>query len=213
MNFHFSDIAEFITAHAYFAHWAVFLLALSEAIPIVGTVVPGSTLVVAISALATKSEINAWLLVVDATLGAIIGDGLSFWLGRRYHREILQRWPLNLFPQFIVRSEVFFTRYGAASVFLARFTAVVRAFVPLIAGAVRMPVRQFYVTNILSAVIWAPAHVFPGVAVGMMASAANASTAQILALVIGVIILGWVASRIARSYFDRGILRWPGSDP
>jgi undecaprenyl-diphosphatase len=76
-----------------------------------------------------------------------------------------------------------------------------------------MPVRQFYVTNILSAVIWAPAHVFPGVAVGMMASAANASTAQILALVIGVIILGWVASRIARSYFDRGILRWPGSDP
>jgi membrane protein DedA with SNARE-associated domain len=78
MNVHFSDITEFITVHAYFAHWAVFLLALSEAIPIVGTVVPGSTLVVAISALATKSEINPWLLVCDATLGAIIGDGLSF---------------------------------------------------------------------------------------------------------------------------------------
>ena len=132
MSLHLPDIANFIAAHHYLAHWAVFLLALSEAIPIVGTVVPGSTLVVAISALATASEINAWLLVVDATLGAIIGDGLSFWLGRHYHREILQRWPLNLFPEFIARSEKFFNRYGAASVFLARFTAVVRAFVPSI---------------------------------------------------------------------------------
>jgi len=212
VNLHLSDIAEFIAAHPYFAHWAVFLLALSEAIPIVGTVVPGSTLVVDISALATASEINAWLLLIDATLGAIIGDGLSFWLGRHYHREILQRWPLNLFPQFIARSEAFFSRYGAASVFLARFTAVVRAFVPLIAGALRMPIRQFYVANVLSAVIWAPAHVFPGVAVGALASAANATTWQIVALAIAVILLGWVVSRIARYYFDRGIVRWSDSD-
>jgi len=212
MNFHFPDVTEFITAHPYCAHWAVFLLALSEAIPIIGTVVPGSTLVIAISALAPTSTINAWLLVVDATLGAIIGDGLSFWLGRRYHREILQRWPLRLFPRFIARSEAFFSRYGAASVFLARFTAVVRAFVPLIAGALRMPIRQFYIANVLSAVIWAPAHVFPGVVVGMVASAANASTGQILAIVIVVILLGGVVSRITRSYFDRGILRWPSSE-
>ena len=212
MNFPFPDVTEFITAHPYCAHWAVFLLALSEAIPIIGTVVPGSTLVIAISALAPTSTINAWLLVVDATLGAIIGDGLSFWLGRRYHREILQRWPLRLFPRFIARSEAFFSRYGAASVFLARFTAVVRAFVPLIAGALRMPIRQFYIANVLSAVIWAPAHVFPGVVVGMVASAANASTGQILAIVIVVILLGGVVSRITRSYFDRGILRWPSSE-
>jgi membrane protein DedA with SNARE-associated domain len=209
MSLHLPDIADFIAAHHYLARWAVFLLALSEAIPIVGTVVPGSTLVVAISALATASEINAWLLVVDATLGAIIGDGLSFWLGRHYHREILQRWPLNLFPEFIARSEKFFNRYGAASVFLARFTAVVRAFVPLIAGALRMPVRQFYIANVLSAVIWAPAHVFPGVLIATWATATNASTWQIVVLVFALILLGWVASRVARSYFDRGIVRWP----
>ena len=159
MNLHLPDVAEFIAAHPYCAHWTVFLLALSEAIPIVGTVVPGSTLVVAISALATASEINAWLLVIDATLGAIV-----------------------------------------------------RAFVPLIAGAFRMPIRQFYVANVLSALIWAPAHVFPGVAVGVLASAANASTWHIVALAIAVILLGWIASRIARYYFDRGIVRWPDSD-
>jgi membrane protein DedA with SNARE-associated domain len=203
MNLHLPDVAGFIGAHPHFAHWAVFLLALSEAIPIIGTVVPGSTLVVAVSALAPASEISAWLLVADATAGAVIGDGLSFWLGRRYHREILRRWPLDLFPQFIARSEAFFSRYGAASVFLARFTPVVRAFVPLIAGALRMPVPRFYVANVLSALVWAPAHVFPGVAVGMWASAADASPGQIVALIIGLIVVGWGVSRIVRSCVDR----------
>jgi membrane protein DedA with SNARE-associated domain len=212
MNLHFSDIAEFMAAHPLLAHMAVFLLALSEAIPIVGAIVPGSMLVVAISAVAAGSEIDTWLLVVDATLGAIIGDGLSFWLGRRHHREILQSWPLRLFPRFIARSEAFFRRYGAASVFLARFTPVVRAFVPLIAGAMRMGIGRFYAANVLSALIWAPTHVFPGVAVGLWARMENASAWRIAALVIAVILLGWAASLIARFCFDRGILRWPGSD-
>jgi len=177
-----AEVTEFIAAHPQYACWAIFFLALSEAIPIVGTVVPGSTLVVAISALATRANIAPWLLLVAATMGAIIGDGLSYWLGQRYHQEILHRWPINQFPQLVVRSEAFFSRYGSASVFLARFTAVVRAFVPLIAGILRMPARQFYAANILSAVIWAPAHVFPGVMLAIVASLAGASAERLLIL-------------------------------
>jgi len=76
--------------------------------------------------------------------------GLSFWLGRRYHRELLLRWPLNRYPQFIDRSEAFTKTHGGASVFLARFIAVVRAFVPLVAGILGMSSRQFYAANSLS---------------------------------------------------------------
>ena len=50
----------------------------------VGTVVPGSTTILAICALATTAEVNPWLLLIAATVGAIAGDGLSFWLGKRY---------------------------------------------------------------------------------------------------------------------------------
>src|ERR1700692_5000959 len=184
-----AEVTEFISAHPQYACWAIFFLALSEAIPIVGTVVPGSTLVVAISALATKANIAPWLLLVAATMGAIIGDGLSFLLGQRYHREILQRWPINQFPQLVARSEAFFNQYGSASVFLARFTAVVRAFVPLIAGILRMPARQFYVANILSALVWAPAHVFPGVVFGLLVSLAGARPAQIFILAVAAMLL------------------------
>ena len=198
-----STVTDFITAHPHFAVWAVFLLAFSEAIPIVGTVVPGSTLVVAVSALALDAQISAWLLVGAATLGAILGDGAAFWLGRSCHRQVLDRWPLNRFPRLIGRSQAFFDRYGGASVFLARFTAVVRAFVPLIAGVVGMPARQFYAANILSALIWAPAHVFPGVVFGFLAEHAGARREYIFLLAVAAMIVVIAIERLASYWLRR----------
>src|ERR1700736_6154835 len=112
MTSYFAEFVNFVGTHPHYALTAVFLLALSEAIPVIGTVVPGSTLIVGISALATAAVVNPWLLLVAATGGAIAGGGLSFWLGQRYHQEILLSWPLNRYPQFIGRSEAFINRYG-----------------------------------------------------------------------------------------------------
>jgi membrane protein DedA with SNARE-associated domain len=204
MTAYLSDMTDFIAMHPHYAAWAVFVLAFSEAIPIIGTVVPGSTLIVATSALAIEAHIDPWLLLLAATLGAIVGDGTSFWLGQRCHRQVLQRWPLNRFPGLIARSEAFFNRYGGASVFLARFTAVVRAFVPLIAGIVQMPARQFYVANILSAVVWAPAHVFPGVVFGVLVRLAGARPEQIFILAVAAMILAVAIFRLVRYFLKRG---------
>ena len=46
MTFCFAEFVNFVGAHPHYALTAVFLLALSEAIPVIGTVVPGSTLIV-----------------------------------------------------------------------------------------------------------------------------------------------------------------------
>jgi membrane protein DedA with SNARE-associated domain len=157
-------------------------------------------LIVALSALAMGADISPWALLGAAVAGAILGDGTSFWLGQRLQREVLERWPLNRFPKFIARSEEFFTHYGAMSVFLARFTAVVRAFVPLIAGIVHMPPRQFYVANVLSALAWAPAHVFPGVAFGMLVRLSGARPSEIFFLAIAVMIVGLIVARLVQRF-------------
>jgi membrane protein DedA with SNARE-associated domain len=78
MTSYFAEIVNFVGVHPHYAFTAIFLLALSEAIPVIGTVVPGSTLIVGISALATGADVNPWLLLVAAIGGAIAGDGLSF---------------------------------------------------------------------------------------------------------------------------------------
>jgi membrane protein DedA with SNARE-associated domain len=143
MTSYFSALVDFVSAHTHYAHSAIFLLALSEAVPVIGTFVPGSTLILAISAIAANANANPWLLLAAACLGAIAGDGLSFWLGQQFRHEILGAWLINRYPHVIAHSEKFIARYGAASVFLARFTAVVRAFVPLVSGILRMSPRQF----------------------------------------------------------------------
>ncbi len=193
-------IVDFVSAHPHFAYAAVFLLALSEAMPIIGTVVPGSTLILGISALAPQGIVGLWPLLIAAISGAIAGDALSFWLGRRYHRGILLIWPLSRYPQFVSPSEAFFRRYGSFSVFLARFTPAVRAFVPLIAGIFQMRTDRFYLANVLSALVWAPLHVFPGVLVGALFSLAGAAAGRLAVLAIAVVILVWaivVAVRLA----------------
>jgi membrane protein DedA with SNARE-associated domain len=192
-----STITDVVSAHPHLAYAAVFLLALSEAIPVVGAVVPGSALVIGISALVPSGTVALWPLLLAATAGAISGDGLSFWLGRRYHRAILGRWPLNRHPELVVRSEAFLHRHGGKSVFLARFTPGVRAFIPLLAGIARMPGRWFYAANILSALVWAPSHVLPGVLVGAsFAHAAGAAAGRLAVLLIAVAVVLWAVTRL-----------------
>jgi membrane protein DedA with SNARE-associated domain len=193
MASYFERVVDFVGAHPQLSLLVVFLLALSEAVPVIGTVVPGSTLILAISALATTAGISPWMLLLAAVVGAIVGDGFSFWLGHRYHRQILRGWPLNRFPWVIQRSARLIRKYGIASVFLARFTAVVRAFVPLVAGILRMSTRHFYVANILSALVWAPMHVFPGVLVGLAIAFGGAHAPELGLAAAGVLILAWIA--------------------
>jgi membrane protein DedA with SNARE-associated domain len=190
----FFGLTDFLGSHPELAFVAVLLLALSEALPVLGTVVPGSTLILAISTVATAADVKPWPLLLAAVIGAIAGDSLAFWLGYTYHREILRGWPLNRFPGLIARSAQFIRRHGAISVFLARFTAIVRAFVPVIAGVLRMPSRHFYAANILSALVWAPLHVFPGVLAGMAISVAGPHGAELALVVFGFLVLastGW----------------------
>ena len=138
----FSTVTAFIAAYPHLAYAVVLLLALSESIPVIGVFIPGTAAILAVSALVPTGIVKLLPLLGAATAGAIIGDGLSFWIGHRYHREILERWPLNRHPDLITRSEAFFARHGDKSVFIARFTPGVRAFIPLIAGMLRMSVMR-----------------------------------------------------------------------
>jgi membrane protein DedA with SNARE-associated domain len=192
MTSYLERLVDFVGAHPQLSFIAVFLLALSEAVPVIGTVVPGSSLILAISALATTAGIAPWALLIAAVAGAVVGDGFSFWLGHNYRRQILRGWPLNRFPWVVDRSAQLIRKYGIASVFLARFTAVVRAFVPLLAGVLKMSTGHFYVANILSALVWAPMHIFPGVLVGWAIAFGTHSPALSLAA-LGVLLLGWMA--------------------
>lgn len=159
----FDPLIAFVSAHPELAYLTVFLAALLEAVPVVGSVIPGSTIILALSGLIPGGELRlGWVLAV-AIAGALLGDGSAFWLGHRAKREILSSWPLSNYPRLVAQSEAFFHRWGTLAVFFARFVPPIRAFVPITAGALGMPPARFFAANIPAVLLWAPAHVLPGV--------------------------------------------------
>jgi membrane-associated protein len=157
------QLIAFISANAWLAYLTLFLAALLEAVPVVGSVIPGSTIILALSALVPGGELRLEWVLAAAAAGALLGDGSAFWLGHRAQREILSAWPMTNYPRVIAQSEAFFHRWGMLAVFFARFVPPIRAFVPITAGALGMPPSRFYPVNIAAILLWAPAHVFPGV--------------------------------------------------
>jgi len=153
----------FVSANAWLAYLTLFLAALLEAVPVVGSVIPGSTIILALSALVPSGQLKLQWVLLAAILGAVLGDGSAFWAGHRRQRQILSTWPLSNYPHVIARSEAFFHRWGTWAVFFARFVAPIRAFVPVTAGALGMQPARFYAVNIPAILFWAPAHVLPGV--------------------------------------------------
>ena len=89
----------FVSAHAWLAYLTLFLGALLEAVPIVGSVIPGSTIIFALSALVPGGELRLEWVLVAAIAGALLGDGSAFWIGHRDQREILNTWPLSNYPR------------------------------------------------------------------------------------------------------------------
>jgi len=153
----------FVSAHAWLAYLTLFLAALLEAVPVVGSVIPGSTIILALSALVPGGDLQLEGVLAAAISGAVLGDGSAFWIGHRSQREILSAWPMTNYPGVVAQSEAFFRRWGTLAVFFARFVPPIRAFVPITAGALDMPPLRFYAVNIPAILLWASAHVLPGV--------------------------------------------------
>lgn len=156
-------LVAFVSAHTWLAYLTLFLAALLEAVPVIGSVVPGSTIILALSALIPGGELRIEWVLAAAIAGAVLGDGTAFWIGHRSQREILDTWPMSSYPRVIAQSAAFFHRWGLLAVFFARFVPPIRAFVPITAGAFDMPPLRFYPVNFLAILLWAPEHVLPGV--------------------------------------------------
>jgi len=157
------SLTHFVAAHAWLGYLVLFLAALLEAVPVLGSVIPGSTIILALSALVPGGELDLVGVLASAAAGAVLGDGTAFWVGHVQQRRILNAWPMARYPGVIAQSEAFFNRFGTLAVFFGRFVPPIRAFVPVTAGALGMAPAKFYTVNILAVFLWAPAHVLPGV--------------------------------------------------
>src|SRR5205085_8740016 len=104
------------------------------------------------------------------------------WLGQKFGPLLPGMWPFRKNPAMLQRAMDFFRRYGGASVFIGRFLGPLRAVIPIAAGMMRMPTALFYVANIVSALVWAPALPLSGALIARSVVSSNHTDAALLAI-------------------------------
>ena len=132
----------------------LFLVAFTESLPMIGLLVPGSTLVVFAGFLAIHGKSSLILLIIITTSGTLLGDLLSFWLGFHYGSKLLKLQIFQKHHSLIKHTEHFFVDHGGKSIFFARFLGPIRGITPFIAGLSGMPSRSFCGYALISAILW-----------------------------------------------------------
>ena len=122
-----------------------------------GLPVPGETVLLLASLLAfSEHRLQLPYIILVGIVAATVGDNIGFAIGFYGGRPLLERYrkTLRIRPATIARGEDLFRRYGAATIFVARFIAGMRVIAGPLAGVLRMDWRKFAIFNFLGAVLW-----------------------------------------------------------
>lgn len=157
-----TQIVAFIETHGVWAGPILGVIAFGESLAIVGLFVPATALMLMIGGLVGSGLVDLPPVLLWSIAGSVLGDALSYAIGRRIGPRIYHRRPLNRHRALIARVRLFFRHYGFWSVLIGRFLGPIRSTIPLVAGVMRMPPRPFQLANVLSAVLWVPIMLAPG---------------------------------------------------
>jgi len=148
-------IVDFVREHQVWAAPIVFALAFAESLAFISLLVPAWGVLVLIGGLVQAGGLSFWPIWVAGSVGAALGDWLSYWIGLKLERRVQHIWPLSRYPQMIPMGEEFIKNWGALGIFIGRFSGPLRASVPLVAGIFEMPFWRFQIANFVSAFVWA----------------------------------------------------------
>lgn len=182
----------------------VFAGATLESAAFLGFIVPGETIVIVSGVLASLGVLELPALMVVVALGAIVGDNVSYQLGRRFGRDWLLRHGrrFGLHEARLARVERVYERWGGPAVTVGRFVGFLRPLVPFVAGAARMPYARFVAFNLSACMAWAVVTVLIGYVLGESWEVVErwiGRTGLLAAAVIGLVGLAvWLRRRRAR---------------
>lgn len=129
-----------------------------------GIPLPGEIVLIGAALLASQSDgsadhANVWWVGAAGIAGAVVGDSIGFWIGRRHGERLFgvlgRRFPRHAGPVQLASAHRAFDRWGVWAVFVGRFVALLRIFAGPLAGSLQMPYRAFLAANVSGGVVWA----------------------------------------------------------
>lgn len=150
-----AEIIAFVADHKMLVLAALTLLAFANSIPMPLVAVGSLALFVVLGGIYLFANGDFWLALAAGTLGAVAGDLIGYWVGRRHETDLHDIWPSSFSPEAADEAEALIARQGVWSLLRSKFHTTLRSFTPLAAGAKSADLWQFGAVALVSSLIWA----------------------------------------------------------
>jgi membrane protein DedA with SNARE-associated domain len=184
-------LEHFLLAHREMAGPVLGVIAFGESLVLVGLFFPATAIMLFSGGLIQQGKLDAATVIGWSIAGAVLGDIVTYWLGRWIGPSVVHHWPVNRINRTnIARARLFFRKYGFLSIFIGRFLGPVRSTIPLVAGIMRMRHLTFQIANVTSAMAWVPFMLLPGYFFARSVGDFNSlSAAQWIAIIVLILLL------------------------
>jgi membrane-associated protein len=150
-----------------FVYFGLIFIVFAETGLAVGFFLPGDSLLVVAGLFAATGKLNLAVLLSTLFVAAVVGDGVGYYTGARLGPRIFKREKSLLFrPSHLLKAQAFYEKYGGKTIIIARFVPIVRTFAPIVAGAAKMPYRNFVVYNVAGGFLWVFSMILAGYFLG-----------------------------------------------
>lgn len=133
----------------------VFGIVFAESGLFFGFFLPGDSLLLTAGLLASQGFFDIKILILGCCIGAVAGDSVGYWFGKKTGPKIFKRPNSLLFKkENLLKANAFYEKHGGKTIVLARFMPFIRTFAPIVAGAGEMHYNRFLFFNFFGGVFW-----------------------------------------------------------
>ena len=156
------DPLEMILRHG--GDWVIGFVSIVEALPLIGSIVPGHTIVIFGGFFAHLGFLNVYAVAFWAAVGALIGDLIGYFLGKKYGMKLIVDWGQYFLikQKNIDKARDALNKHSGKAILFGRFNPIARVFMPFLAGASNMDAKRFWFFDSIAAVTWAVSSVAVG---------------------------------------------------
>lgn len=149
------SVLGFVRDNRDWAFWIALVFAFGENLAFISIVIPSTAILLGVGALVATGELTLMPIFAGASIGALVGSTISYFIGYRYGDAILSLWPFRNHPDFVEKGNAAFRRWGPFAVMIGHFFGPLRAVVFVMAGIARMSPPVFMAVNFVGCLAWA----------------------------------------------------------
>jgi membrane-associated protein len=174
-----------IAAYGTWVYAILFAIVFCETGLVVAPFLPGDSLLFVAGTLAAAGNLSVHVLFGTLAAASFLGDNTNYWIGRYLGPRVFRREDSRLLNRaYLERTQQFYERWGAKTIFLARFVPIVRTFAPFVAGVGHMRYGQFLFFSACGSVVWVGSLSYAGYFFGSVPVVRENLTLAIMAVIL-----------------------------